>query len=113
GLAQPVSVVGPLLTPEMKKHGLSIQIVSTFDYRRNMALLQHDRQFQAQLAAAQRIVLTKRDLVADPETAAMVECLGAVGASHSDVRVTSYTLNGASGRQPPGLHLAGRGSGAF
>ena len=135
GLAQPVSVVGSLLTPEMKKHGLSIQIVSTFDCQRGMALLQHDRQFQAQLAAAQRIVLTKRDLVADHEAATMVErlkgvnplaeyiatpdrieavrqtflpaqriradnfhaliALGAAGASHGDVQVTSYTLKDA------------------
>jgi len=75
GLARPVSVVGSLLTPELRQHGLSIQVVCTFDCRHGPAALARGGPLRAQLATAQRIVLTKLDLAGDHGAAAMVDGL--------------------------------------
>lgn len=62
GLAQPAAVVASLLVPELLGQGLNVQVLCTFDATCNPAVL--DRQAQAQIACAQRIFLTKTDLIA-------------------------------------------------
>jgi G3E family GTPase len=64
GLSRPGPIIASLADPELASRGLRLSVVTTYDCERGPL---GDEQFEeaaAQFAAAQRIVLTKTDLVA-------------------------------------------------
>ncbi|HTK00269.1 MAG TPA: GTP-binding protein [Bordetella sp.] len=64
GLSRPGPIIASLADPELASRGLRLSVVTTYDCERGQL---GDEQFEeaaAQFAAAQRIVLTKTDLVA-------------------------------------------------
>ncbi|OZI50477.1 CobW family GTP-binding protein [Bordetella genomosp. 4] len=67
GLSRPGPIIASLADPLLSSRGLRISVVSTYDCERGLLNIESFDEAAAQLAAAQRIVLTKIDLIA-PET---------------------------------------------
>lgn len=63
GLSRPGPIVASLADPELAARDLRVSVVSTYDCERGMAEAEQFEEAAAQLAAAQRIVLTKLDRV--------------------------------------------------
>ncbi len=69
GLSRPGPILASLADPELSKRGLRVSVVSTLDAQLGGLRTDQFEDAAAQLAAAQKIVLTKIDLVED----AMIE----------------------------------------
>ena len=67
GLSRPGPIIASLADPLLSARGLRVSVISTYDCERGSLNIESFDEAAAQLAAAQRIVLTKLDLVA-PET---------------------------------------------
>lgn len=65
GLSRPGPILASLADPELSKRGLRVSVVSTLDAQLGGLRAEQFEDAAAQLAAAQRIVLTKIDLVDD------------------------------------------------
>ena len=63
GLSRPGPSIASLTDPELARRGLRVSVVSTFDAVLGGLRLHQFEEAAAQLAAAQRIVLTKLDLI--------------------------------------------------
>lgn len=64
GLSRPGPIIASLADPLLRSRGLRISVVSTYDCERGLLNIESFDEAAAQLAAAQRIVLTKVDLIA-------------------------------------------------
>lgn len=69
GLSRPGPIIASLADPMLGSRGLRVSVVSTYDCTTGALNAEAFDEAAAQLAAAQRIVLTKADLV-DPDTLA-------------------------------------------
>lgn len=65
GLSRPGPILASLADPELSKRGLRVSVISTLDAQRGGLRAEQFEDAAAQLAAAQKIVLTKVDLVDD------------------------------------------------
>ncbi len=65
GLSRPGPILASLSDPELSKRGLRVSVISTLDAQLGGLRAEQFEDAAAQLAAAQRIVLTKIDLVDD------------------------------------------------
>lgn len=63
GLSRPGPIIASLADPLLSSRGLRVSVVTTYDCERGLANVESFDEAAAQLAAAQRIVLTKVDLV--------------------------------------------------
>lgn len=67
GLSRPGPIVASLADPELARRGIRVTVISTYDCVRGSLNVDEFDEAAAQLGAAQRVVLTKLDLV-DPGT---------------------------------------------
>lgn len=67
GLSRPGPIVASLSDPELARRGIRVTVISTYDCVRGALNVDEFDEAAAQLGAAQRVVLTKLDLV-DPGT---------------------------------------------
>ena len=65
GLSRPGPILASLADPELSKRGLRVSVVSTLDAQLGGLRAEQFEEAAAQLAAAQKIILTKADLVDD------------------------------------------------
>lgn len=63
GLSRPGPIIASLADPVLSTRGLRVSVISTYDCERGLLNIESFDESAAQLAAAQRIVLTKVDLV--------------------------------------------------
>lgn len=69
GLSRPGPIIASLADPMLSSRGLRVSVVSTYDCARGLLNLESFDEAAAQLAAAQRIVLTKIDLASPASVA--------------------------------------------
>jgi G3E family GTPase len=72
GLSRPGPILASLADPELSSRGLRVSVISTLDAQSGGLRTEQFEDAAAQLAAAQKIVLTKIDLVDDPTLAERV-----------------------------------------
>lgn len=78
GLSRPGPIIASLVDPQLSARGLRVSVVSTYDCERGLLNIESFDEAAAQLAAAQRIVLTKVDLTPAESIAAHLDAIRSV-----------------------------------
>ncbi len=78
GLSRPGPIVASLADPELARRGIRVTVVSTYDCVRGALNVDEFDEAAAQLGAAQRVMLTKLDLVAPEAARAHIEVIRGV-----------------------------------